>query len=409
MRLLFTVLTLAALSAFPSAQFAELSDNGFSIERLRRIREMIDSRINAGDVSGAVTFVARRGRTVHFEAHGLMDIESERRLRKDTIFTIASMTKPVTAVAILMLAEEGKLRVTDPVSRFIREFEAMNVAVPEPQPGAGLTAPTLFRTEPAARQITIEDLLTHTSGIVTEGGSISSGEAARAPRQRTETLADYIPRIAAVPLEFQPGERWQYSPAAGFDVLARIVEVVSGQAFDRFLKTRIFDPLGMQDTAFNLSDAQKSRLATSYLRRAGELERQPPRASTVYFSGGGGLMSTVEDYRRFAQMLLNRGQLQGKRLLKPQSVDLMTSVHVPDTVPGRQPGEGWGLGVRVITDATGRYTWLSKGSFGWTGAQSTHFWVDPEEELVAIVMVQTRGTGIPSDFERLVMQAIVED
>jgi CubicO group peptidase (beta-lactamase class C family) len=338
-----------------------------------------------------------------------MDIESGRRMRKDSIFTIASMTKPVTAVAILMLAEEGTLRVTDPVSRFIREFETMNVAVPEPQPGAGLTLQMPFRAEPADRQITIKDLLTHTSGIVTEGGSISSREAARAPRQRTETLADYIPRMAAVPLEFQPGERWQYSPAAGFDVLARIVEVVSGQAFDGFLKTRIFDPLGMQDTAFNLSEAQQTRLVTSYLRSAGGLEKQPSRPPTVYFSGGGGLMSTVEDYRRFAQMLLNRGQLQGKRLLKPQSVELMTSVHVPDTVPGRQPGEGWGLGVRAITDATGQHTWLSKGSFGWTGAQSTHFWVDPEKELVAIVMVQTRGTGIPLDFEKLVMQSVVED
>ena len=385
----------------------EATDAGMSMQRLQRIAQMIERRIAARDISGAVTLVARKGRVVHFEASGLMDIDSKRRMSRDAIFRIASMTKPITAVAILMLNEEGKLLLTDPVAKFIPQYGELKVAVGEPAVPATAGSKRGFHTVPADRQITIQDLLTHTSGIVTEAGSLSNREAAKAPRQPAETLADYIPRLAVVPLEFQPGTRWQYSPGAGFDALGRIVEIVSGQSFDRFLRERIFEPLGMKNTAFKLDESQTLRLATRYERTETALRKLPPRATSVYFSGGGGLASTAEDYRRFAQMLLNRGQLDGKRLLSARSVETMSAVHIRDTLPGRPPGEGWGLGVRVISDAAARNTWLSNGSFGWTGAQSTHFWVDPEEQLLAILMIQTPAVGIRPDFETLVMQAIV--
>jgi len=363
------------------------ADGTISAERLQRIGQLIDRRIAANDIAGAVTLVAQRGQIVHFEARGLMDLESRKPMAKDSLFDIASMTKPVTTVAVLMLAEEGRLRLTDPVSRFIPAFTNFKLK----------SASGLPPFAAAARDITVRDLLTHTSGIVSE---------ARIPQDRTETLAHYIPTFATAPLEFQPGTRWMYSNTVGFDTLARIVEVVSGESFDRFLQERIFTPLGMKDTAHKVDEARNGRVATIYQASAAGLRRRQYDDAAAYFGGGWGLKTTADDYLRFAQMLLNGGELDGKRLLGRRTVQLMSSVHVPDTLPGRQPGEGWGLGVRVITDPGARGTWLSNGSFGWSGAMGTHFWVDPENDLVAILMVQTPAAGLSADFETAVMQAI---
>jgi CubicO group peptidase (beta-lactamase class C family) len=396
-------------SSLAFSQSVSTEGTGLSAERLRRITAMIDRRIEAKDISGAVTLVARRGKIAHFEAQGLMDLETNKPMTKDSIFRIASMTKPVVGTAVLMMMEEGKVRLTDPVSKFIPEFKDLKVAVAQPNEGRGAAPAPRFYTVPAEREITVRDLLTHVSGLVS--GTISTAEAGKLNRKPTETLADYIPRLASVPLEFQPGSRWSYSPSAGFDTLLRIVEIASGTPADQFLRQRIFEPLGMKDTTFNPTAAQAPRIATMYQKNANGLQKsanQNGLSSTVYFSGGGGLSSTAEDYFKFAQMLVNGGQLNGKRLLSPRSVELMGSPYASDTLPGRQRGEAWGLSVRVITDAVARNVLLSNGSFGWQGAFGTHFWVDPKEKIVGLLMVQTSNQEMIRDFETVVMQSIVE-
>jgi CubicO group peptidase (beta-lactamase class C family) len=406
-------LSLAALSAAgASVQAAKPEELGFSADRLERIHETIERHIAAGDISGAVTLVARRGRIAHFQVHGQMDLDSKKPMQKDALFRIASMSKPITGAAILMLMEEGKIRLTDPVSKFIPEFKGLKVAVVQEGAGGrggrgGAAAEPQFYTVPANREITIRDLLSHVSGLVS--GTISTAEANKLGRKPTDTLADYIPRLGATPLEFQPGSRWSYSPGAGFDTLGRIVEIISGQSFDRFLRDRIFGPLEMKDTTFYASEAQMPRVSTRYQKTANGLTKQetgPP--SNVYFSGAGGLSSTAEDYEQFAQMLLNGGQLNGKRLLSPKTVDLMASVHAPDTLPGRPPGRSFGLSVQVVNNAVASNFRVSDGSYGWDGAFGTHFWIDPKEKVVGILMVQTSSQELMRDFENAVMQAMVE-
>lgn len=410
---ILSMLLLALPLAAASLQVTRPEEVGLSADRLKRINELIDRRIAAGDISGAVTLVARRGRVVHFEAQGLADIDARKPMSKDAVFRLASMSKPVTGVAIMMLVEEGKIRLTDPVSRYIPEFKGLKVAVPQPARGpaaAGAPATPQFYTVPADREITIRDLLSHVSGLVS--GTISTAEAAKVARKGNETLADYIPRLGSVPLEFQPGSRWSYSPGAGFDTLGRVVEVVSGQTFDQFLRQRIFNPLEMKDIGFNATASMAPRRATIYQKRDGRL--QPPANATanpqptVYFSGAGGLISSTEDYLPLGQMLVNGGQLNGKRLLSPRTVEMMGASHAPDSLPGRTPGQSFGLSVRVVSDHVKAVSPLSDGSFGWSGAQGTHFWVDPKEKIVAILMVQTSIPELQRDFEQAVMQAIIE-
>ena len=410
-RFLFMALLALPLAA-ASLQVTKPEDVGLSSDRLKRITELIERRIAAGDISGAVTLVARRGRVAHFEAQGLANIDAKKAMSKDAVFRLASMTKPVTGVAIMMLVEEGRIRLTDLVSRYLPELRGLKVAVVQPARGPaapGTQAAPQFYTVPADREITIRDLLTHVSGLVS--GPISTAEAAKVARKSDETLADYIPRLGSVPLEFQPGSRWSYSPGAGFDTLGRIVEVVSGQTFDQFLRQRIFNPLEMKDIGFNATAVMETRRATIYQKRDGKL--QPPANAansqpTPYFSGAGGLMSSTEDYLPLGQMLVNGGQLNGKRLLSPRTVEMMGSPHAPDSLPGRTPGQSFGLSVRLVSDHVKAVSPLSDGSFGWSGAQGTHFWVDPKEKIVAILMVQTSIPELQRDFEQAVMQAIIE-
>jgi CubicO group peptidase (beta-lactamase class C family) len=376
-----------------------------SPDRLHRIHEAIQRHIDAGEISGAVTLVARRGRLVHFEAHGLMDIESKRPMQKDAIFRIASMSKPITGVAVMMMLEEGKLRLNDPVSKFLPEFKDSKVAVAKGNSGDSYTVP-------ADRELTIRDLLTHTNGLMTGGLGSKSGPPRPAPG---DTLATYVPKLAAVPLDFQPGTQWAYSGLAAPDTLSRIVELVSGQSYDEFLQTRMFQPLGMKDTFFYPPDDRRPRLATLYRKSPNGLQRaenQDGFSLKTYFSGGGGLMSTAQDYLQFAQMLLNGGELHGQRLLSPRTVDLMASNHVGEMFNGKlgRPahGMGYGLLVGIVEDSVAAGLRVSNGSYGWDGAYGTQTWIDPREKMVTIVMIQTQVSSVQRDFENAVMQAIVE-
>jgi CubicO group peptidase (beta-lactamase class C family) len=390
-------------AALPTARPEEV---GLSTERLRRVGEMVRRNIGARRLPGAVTLVARRGRVVYFEAEGDADLEAKTKMGRRTVFRMASSTKPVTAVAILLLLEEGKLLLTDPVSRFLPEFKHMKVAVPRADGGVDQV--------PARREITIHDLLTHTSGL--GSGGPGSAEVAKLLKnwKGGETLADFVPRLAGTPLDFQPGARWRYSGLAGFDVLARVVEVASGQPFDQFLRQRLFEPLGMRDTFFAVPADARPRQAAIYRGTPKGLEKidLPGFLSgNSYLSGAGGLASTAEDYARFAQMLLNGGQLGGKRLLGPRTVALLAANHTGDMFPGqlgRPRGIGFGLGVEVVQDAV-QAGWLrSNGSYGWDGAFGTTFWVDPRERMVVVFLIQVPGRAIHRELEAAVRQAIIE-
>jgi CubicO group peptidase (beta-lactamase class C family) len=260
---------------------------------------------------------------------------------------------------------------------------------------------------PATRDITILDLLTHTSGLLS--GPMGNSVARAASDARHEKGVAYTEEVGTAPLEFQPGARWAYSAVGGFDVLSRVVEIVSGQSFSDFTRARIFGPLGMNDTTFWPTPAQRERLVTSYIRRSNELvPRDDPdsMSGNRYFSAAGGIMTTARDYAQFAMMLANGGELNGRRILSRRSVELMGSEFVPDTVQGRRPGESFGLGVRVVTDPAARGTWLSEGSFGWDGIYGTRFWADPKENLVGIIFTQTTVVALLNDFETAVMQAV---
>ena len=408
---------------------AKPEEVGMSSERLQRINQMLQRRIDAGEMTGAVAVVSRKGKVVHLSAQGVMDLESKQPMTAATMFRIASMTKPVTGIAIMMMVEEGKVRLNDPVSRYIPEFRGMKVAVAIPAPagrGGGGNAPAAapaaagargaapappqFYTVPAQREITVKDLMTHTSGLAS--GTMSNSDVQRVARKQGEKLADYIPRLGGTALEFQPGSRWAYSAQAGFDTLGRIVEIASGMPLDQFFRQRIFEPLGMKDIAFWPTEAQWPRAASVYQRRGGGplTKSQSPNgmSSNVYFMGSGGLISTAEDYIPFGAMLANGGELNGNRLLSRKTVEMLSAMHVPDTLPGRPAGEGYGLSVRVVTDHAARGTMLSNGTFGWSGVYGTHFFVDPREQVVGVLMVQTANQEVNRDFEDLVAQSIAD-
>jgi CubicO group peptidase (beta-lactamase class C family) len=407
--------TAFVIAAWPGATLAgsiptgKPEDVGMSSERLAHIGPAMQKHIDAGEIAGVVTLVARRGRIVHFEAHGYSDIAMRTPMRTDAIFGLASSSKPITAVAILMLVESGDILLSDPVSKFIPEFAApAQVAVSKPGGAEGA-----YDLVPATRPITIRDLLTHGSGLLSGGlGSRAAGTTAQ--RGPQDTLATYIPKLGTVPLDFQPGTLWRYSGLAGFDVLSRIVEVVSNQPFDEFLRERIFEPLDMPDTSFYYTGRQADRLASVHARREGKLEATPRDLSNVkYFSGAGGLSASVEDYLQFAQMLLNRGELDGHRLLGPRTVEMMTANHTGDMVNGQfgRParGMGFGLGMQVVLDPIAAQLAVSKGAISWPGGSGVAHWIEPAEELVSIYFIQG-GQGGPARqaFENAVRQAIID-
>jgi CubicO group peptidase (beta-lactamase class C family) len=355
---------------------------------------------------------------VQYKAYGPRD-PGGTPLRTDDLFYMVSSSKPITAVAVLMMVEEGMVRLDDPVSRFIPEFKGQRVAVgkpgvPLPPPLPPGTAPSGPKPDadyvPATRDITVRDLLTHTAGLLTGGlGTLVTGEI---PRKPTDKLADIVPLYGKAPLDFQPGTRWSYSAGPAFETLSRIVEITSGKPYDVFLRERIFVPLDMHDTGFAVPAGKQSRMLP-FLRRNPQgqwaASAPPPITSDVYFSGSTGLISTARDYARFEQMLLNGGELDGRRMLAPRTVELMRTNQVGDLyhgMRGNESGMGYGLGVSVTLDET-RAVWpRSNGSAGWYGAFGTLSWNDPREGIVGVLMIQQPSTQVQSDFGNAVMQSI---
>lgn len=406
---------LDAVAAKPSWSQQELpqakpEEVGVSSERLRRIDDVVQQHIDGHRIAGAVTLVARNGKVVHFAAHGLADAEAKKPMATDSLFRMASSTKPVTGVAVMMLIEEGKVRLTDAVSKFIPEFKDQKVAV-ETDGKVNLVA--------AERAVTIQHLLTHTSGLGSGGIGTRQAPADSTRPGGDDTLEKYVARMARVPLDFQPGSQWRYSGLAGIDALARVCEVASGRPFDEFVQNRIFTPLGMSDTLFlHGPDDGGERLAAIHRPAAGKVVKIASflRFPKGYNCGAGGLVSTAGDYFRFGQMLANGGELNGKRLLSPRAVELMSSNHVGDMFGGqlgRPKGMGFGLTIEVVADAVRVGTFRSQGSFGWDGAFGTHFWVDPKTKLVGVLLVQAPAgpvtAGIQRDFETAVMQAVTDE
>jgi len=406
---------------------AKPEEVGMSSERLSRIRLAMQRYVDRNLVPGVASLVARQGRVVHLDSIGFRDVEAGNPMMTDTIFRIASMTKPITSVALMTLYEEGHFLLSDPVSKWIPEFSDPKVAVRVP-PQEYRGEP--WRLVPAARPITIRHLLTHTSGLGYVPRGMSREEFTKISQRQspTETIGDFVKRYATVPLNYHPGEVWDYSRATC--VVGHLVEIISGMALDEFFRERIFKPLNMPDTYFYLPMEKLDRFAACYTPGKGgqiQLTDAPTAESRfvkephVYFMGSGGLVSTVANYFRFDQMMLNGGELDGVRILGRKTVEFMTRNHTGDLhiwLPG--PWAGFGLGYAVVRNTdhvntltsghAGPVPW-SVGSYTWGGAFCTFHWVDPTERLVAIVMTQVGPYGhlnIRHEFAGLAYQAIVD-
>ncbi|MCL4178031.1 MAG: beta-lactamase family protein [Verrucomicrobia bacterium] len=352
---------LGTMSALTAAQVTPTSDPA--------IRAAMQSFLESKEIAGAVTLVATPRTILHLDTVGYADVAGNRSMTADTLFWIASMTKPITGVAIMMLQDAGRLSLDDPVEKHLPEFKG--IRTPDGKPA----------------QLTIRSLLTHTSGL----GEISGEEA-----RQCRTLADAVARYVRRPLQFQPGARWQYCQSS-INTAARIVEVISGESFPDFLENRLFRPLGMRDTTFYPSAEQLKRLAVSYRRtEAGELEPSeigfllglPATSRERFPAGNGGLFSTAPDYARFCQMIAHGGEWAGRRYLSPASVKYMTSVRTGELKTGFTEGNGWGIGWCVVREPQGVTAMLSPGSHGHGGAYGTQAWIDPVRERIYVLMVQ---------------------
>ncbi len=385
---------------------------GLSSERLERIGEVFRGYVDEGRIAGAVGMVLRNGKLAYADAWGMRDLEAGDVMEEDDLFKICSMTKPVASVAVMTLYEEGHFFLSDPIGRYLPALANLRVANLA-EASAGQEIPT----ERARRQVTIHDLLRHTSGFTY--GDLSNTVVDAVYRERgilyQPTLEDQVAALGEIPLLYQPGTQWNYSVSV--DVLGRLVEVVSGQPFDVFLRERIFDPLGMADTGFRVPDSKSDRVAPTYGHSGPDRALGPGDTSicdlpSTLFSGGAGLRSTAQDYARFAQMLLNGGELDGARILGRKTVELMTVDHLEEGMPTGflSPGWSFGLGFTVKTEAGLDGLPSSVGEYNWIGIQGTSFWVDPEEDLVGVFMVQirpNRDITFRDQFKRLVYQALI--
>ena len=385
---------------------------GMSSDRLERLAAAMRNLVDEGRLAGATTMIARRGKVVHFGAFGHQNLEAGKPMAEDSIFRIYSMTKPITSVALMLLYEEGLFRLSDPVEKFIPEFAGLPVATGETIGG--------IVTEAADHPFTVRELMSHTAGF--SYGIFSESAVDRRYREAEVlnpdiSLRDMIERLADIPLRHQPGTVWHYSVAV--DIQGYLVEVLSGQPFDEFLQERIFEPLGMKDTAFWVTEDKADRFAQVYVYDEDSQlkvpEGEPLRdrnylAPVKFLSGGGGLVSTTEDYMRFCQMLLNGGELDGVRLLAPSTVKLMRRNQLPKDHPEFSPGQGFGLNFAVVLDPV-EADGVSTGEYYWGGAAGTWFWIDPVEDLIFVGMIQQFGEQRPdvrSLSRRLTYQAIVE-
>ena len=375
---------------------------GLSTERLSRIDNAMETHVAQQKIAGGVILLARHGKTAHLGAYGMMDVEAEKPMKPDTIFRIASMTKQITSVAVMMLYEEGHFRLREPVSKFIPAFKEMHVLPPEDAEDSA--APV-----PATRQITIWNLLTHTSGLTYHwneqlGPQYNDAGITHGLLQDESTLAEKMKVLATIPLLHQPGDRVEYG--LSIDVLGYLVEVVSGMPLDQFFAERIFKPLGMTDTHFFIPEAKRERIATVYERTGdGPIMRKsqeptvngsliystdyPYNGPQTYFSGGAGLVSTAPDYARFAQMMLNGGEFNGVRLLSRKTVELMTTPQLADM----GVDFGFGLGFSIVQDKSDLKEIGSVGAYSGGGFFFTSFFIDPQEQMLGIFMCQLHPTG----------------
>jgi len=366
---------------------------GLSAEKLQEARAAMQKLVDDKRIAGGVFAVARRGKVVQFETCGMMDIESGKPMRRDTIFRFYSMSKPITSVAAMILYEQGKIELDDPVSKYIPEFKELKVAA---DPDA-----EEITEVPARREMSVRDLMRHTSGL-TYGvfGNTAVDKLYRKTIQLSgqgDNLEEMAKKLASIPLLYQPGTKWHYGFST--DVLGRVVEVASGQSLDKFFAERIFEPLGMVDTAFYVPSEKIDRFATNYgpNPQGGLQPIDIPKTSRytempTLFSGGGGLVSTASDYMRFCLMLLNKGQFGGKRLLKAETVEMMTKNQLPEQAypigNGDRAGVGFGLGFSVRVESSNGDSSSRLGEYGWGGMASTHFWISPNDEIAVVALTQ---------------------
>jgi CubicO group peptidase (beta-lactamase class C family) len=383
-------------------------DVGLSSERLARMNKSIHEYVDAGRTPGVVTLIARHGKVVHVDAYGKADLASGRPTRADDIFRMYSMTKPITSVALLMLYEEGKFQLTDPLSRYFPAFADVKVY-------AGNTPQGAMLLDSLRRPITIQDVFRHSAGFSYGFGSSPIDKAYQDANVFATDLNGLMDKVAKQPLLYQPGDRWVYSVA--HDVQAALVEKLSGQKFDDFVRKRIFGPLDMKESMFKVPADKKSRVPALYSSQKGKLVEDTSDLGRNYGDqvfGGYSISTTIGDYALFAQMLLNKGQLNGVRLLSPKTVELMATNHLTAaaiTAGGVGPGTGYGLGVSVLMNPAERGNVGSVGEFGWSGAASTHVLIDPKEDLVAIYCTQLIGNpaelSLRAHFATMLYQSIV--
>lgn len=400
---MLTVLLTTALAFAQGLPTAKPEQVGLSSERLGRLMSTLRKDVEKGEIPGAIVLIARHGRIAWFEAVGMRDPQAKTAMTKDSIFRIYSMTKPITSVAAMMLVEEGKLALGDPVSKYIPQLgKAMKVAVEKTAADGTKTVELV----PTVREMAIQDLFRHSAGLTY--GFFGDTPAKRAYLEKNVgrdpdiTNAELMDQLASVPLGYQPGTTWDYSHAT--DVLGRVIEVISGTTLYRFDRERILDPLGMKDTSFYVTDkAKQARIAEPFAndRTIGTGSQfGDPRLEGKYESGGGGMVSTATDYARFLQMLVNGGTLNGKRILGPKTVAYMTTDHLgsvitpgPYYLPG--PGFGFGLGFAVRKEAGVSPVPGSVGEYNWGGAGGTYFWVDPKEDMFVVYMMQSPSKRVP--------------
>ena len=395
----------------------------------QEIQRTIDAYIQNQELAGGALLVRRDEEVLYENTFGYSNIAARQVIARDSLYRLMSMTKPITAVAVMQLAEQGKIELDAPLNRYLHGFTAMRVVDDKRYAyHEGMNALSLLpglltfrlkapRTVPAERDITIRDLLCHASGL--EQG-IYGLISMKLDKSKRESLAALEQKYSTMPLDFQPGKGGGYSPLAGFDLLARVVEVVSGLPFDAYLQQNLFDPLGMQDTAFRLDDAQTARLVHVYKREKNRLRDVTDTAEDMdsllkrgenYTAGCGGLFSTLHDYDRFAYMLLNSGEVDGVRVLQPETVRLMGRQGSPD-YPDPDPGCAWGLGMKIRKDPQKAKSACTAGTFGWSGAFGTHFFVSPKDHLSAVWMmnrsdIDGAGSYISKKIEELVFGCFV--
>jgi CubicO group peptidase (beta-lactamase class C family) len=402
-------------------QAGTAANEKISDERLQRIDKMIEQNIDSGYINGAVALIARNGKIVYNKSFGVADLEQKKLMNNDAIFRIASQTKAITSVAVMMLFEEGKFLLDDPISKYLPTFAHPRVL------DTYNDKDTTYTTIPAKREITIRDLLTHTSGIgYAQIGSPQMnaiyGKAGIQAGFVTDKilLANSINKLGTLPLVHQPGERWTYG--LNVDVLGYLVEKLSGKSLDQFLKERIFDPLGMKDTYFYIPAAKQNRLVAVYTPdRQGRLIKwntstfppisvDYPTLNGTYYAGGAGLSSTVKDYAAFLQMMLNGGTYNGQRLLARHTVQLMTTNQIGDLYLNPEKDK-FGLGFGITSEASSKKLGMSEGSFAWGGFYGTLYWADPKEHLVGLLFIQNwplPHNAIQDKFRAMVYQALTD-